>query len=198
MTGPAGTVRLRPALLADRERTWRWAADSDATSSMMGPPHFPDHPVMTLAEFERDYTDSFFAPEGDGYGRMFIVLEGDREVGCVSYDGLEDWHGIAELDAWIASSADQGRGIGSRAIALLAERLLEHPGVDALLVRPSARNARAVAAYRRAGFVPAEECVPPIPDSVLATGNDYADAVALVRVRRSAASRPSTSRAATR
>jgi diamine N-acetyltransferase len=150
---------------------------------MMGPPQFPDHPIPTWEEFCTDYSDRFFCPEGDGFGRIFVIGAGQREVGCISYDGLDKWHGLAELDIWIGSSANWGHGWGSMAIRDLSERLLRQPEVEYLIMRPSRRNARAIAAYRKAGFVFYDPALHQLPESVLTTGLDYADAVVLVLQR---------------
>lgn len=115
----------------------------------MGPRQFPDHPIPTWQEFCADYTNRFFDPEGDGFGRLFVIRAEQRKIGCISYDGLDNWRGIAELDIWIGSSADCGRGWGSQAIRELSSQLLRHPAVEFLIMRPSRRNARAIAAYQR-------------------------------------------------
>lgn len=172
---------LRPAALTEQRTVYRWLADSDATPMMMGPPLFPDHPTQTWKEFCADYSDLFFLPEGDGFGRLFVISAEQREIGCISYDGLDNWRGIAELDIWIGFSADWGRGWGSQAIRELSNQLLRHPEVEYLIMRPSRRNARAIAAYRKAGFAFYDPALHQLPESVLTTGLDYADAVILVR-----------------
>ena len=149
MSAP-GFLCLQPALLPDRLRAYAFLTQSDATRCMMGPPDFSDHPIPTWAEFCADYGEGFFTPAGDGHGRLYMIRSDSRDVGCISYDGLEDWKGIAELDVWIASSTDWGRGIGSRAVRELSQQVLSHEGVESLLMRPSARNGRAIAAYRKA------------------------------------------------
>jgi diamine N-acetyltransferase len=154
---------------------------------MLGPPEFPDSPVPTWEEFREDYSDSFFTPAGDGYGRVFIIAAEGRDIGCISYDGLQDWHGTAELDLWIASASDWGRGWGGAAIRQLSEFLLGYAAVSALLIRPSARNARAIAAYRRAGFEPYDPQRHPVSESDAQAGLDYEDAVVLVKTRDRAA-----------
>ncbi len=151
---------------------------------MMGPPQFPDHAVPTWEQFCADYADRFFCPQGDGFGRLFVIRANEREIGCISYDGLDNWHGIAELDIWIGSSADWGHGWGSLAIRELSSQLLRHPAVESLIMRPSRRNARAIAAYRKAGFVSYDAALHQLPESVLSTGLDYADAVVLVQNER--------------
>ena len=90
-------VVLRPASLDDRRRIYEWLVDSDATPMMMGPPQFPDHSIPTWEQFCADYADQFFLPNGDGSGRLFVIRANQREIGCISYDGLDNWHGIAEF-----------------------------------------------------------------------------------------------------
>lgn len=150
---------------------------------MMGPPQFPDHAIPTWEEFCADYSDRFFRPDGDGFGRLLVIRAEDRDIGCISYDGLNNWRGIAELDIWIGSSADWDRGWGSAAIRELSGRLLRHPAVEYLIMRPSRRNARAIAAYQKAGFASYDPALHQLPESVLSTGLDYADAVVLVQTR---------------
>ncbi|MGE3164557.1 MAG: GNAT family N-acetyltransferase [Planctomycetota bacterium] len=176
-------VVLRPADLSDRERVFEWCTASDATAAMIGPPEFPDHPVPTREEFFDDYHESFFDERGDGNGRVFVLEVAGRGVGCISYDGLRDWHGFAELDIWIASAVDQGRGWGSEAIRRLSGMLLDVDTVAGLVIRPSRRNVRAIAAYRRAGFVELDLGRHSLPESWLSEGLDYSDAVVLVRLR---------------
>lgn len=150
---------------------------------MMGPPQFPDHPIPTWGEFCADYADQFFRLEGDGFGRLFVICAKQRDIGCISYDGLDDWHGIAELDIWIASSVDWGHGWGSLAIRELSSRLLSYPTVGSLILRPSRRNSQAIAAYRKAGFVFYDAALHQLPESVLSTGLDYADSVVLAQTQ---------------
>ena len=179
----SAVVLLCPATLNDRRKVYRWLTTSDATPMMMGPPQFSDHLIPTWKEFCADYSDRFFCPAVDGFGRLFVIRATEREIGCISYDGLENWRGIAELDIWIGSSADWGHGWGSLAIRELSGRLLCHPAVESLILRPSRRNARAIAAYQKAGFVVYGPALHRLPESVLSEGLDYVDAVVLVLQR---------------
>lgn len=179
-------VVLRPAGRGDKRQVYDWLAHSDATPAMLGPPDFPDAPAPAWEAFDEDYDDSYFSPEGDGAGRMFVIEAEGRAIGCISYAGLEQWSGTAELDIWIASASDWGRGWGSAAIRQLSEYLLGYAAVSALLIRPSARNARAIAAYRRAGFEPFRPGAHPVSESAAREGLDYEDAVVLVKTRNAA------------
>ncbi len=173
--GRGTTLRLRQADLADRPAIYRWLAQSDATAEMMGPPRFPDCPVPTWEEFVDDYTDEAFEPSGPF--RLFVMVAGDRDIGAISHFTRER---ASEIDLWIADRSDWGHGHGVAAIRLLAADLFAGETVDALVIRPSARNARAIAAYRRAGFVPHDPDRHNVPCWVLTDGFDYDDAVVLV------------------
>ncbi len=59
---------------------------------------------------------------------------------------------LAELDIWLRSEGDTGNGYGPDALAALTEHLQSTLGVSTFLLRPSARNRRAIRAYQKAGF----------------------------------------------
>jgi RimJ/RimL family protein N-acetyltransferase len=145
-------LSLRPALPPDREKIHEWLCRSDITACVMGPPLYPDHPVPTLEEFARDYHDSFFGPEGDGRGRVFLIVAQGEEVGAIGYDLLDREKDRVVLDIWMRSERFCGRGHGSRALDALVRHLRATYGVGTFIISPSARNGRAVAAYRKAGF----------------------------------------------
>lgn len=171
---------LRPAASTDRRQVYNWLVASDATASIMGPPRFPDYPVPEWEKFCADYSEHFFLPDGDGYGRVFILGVGGREIGYISYYGLNNWHGLAELEICIGASADCGRGWGSLAIRQLADELFTRPAVHGLIVRPSRRNRRAIAACRKAGFVHYDSRLHELPAWVFSVGLNYRDAVVLL------------------
>ncbi|MCY4541884.1 MAG: GNAT family protein [Rhodobacteraceae bacterium] len=170
-------IELRGAELADRERIYRWLAHSDATAEMMGPPRFSDHPVPTYAEFCEDYGDSFFACNDDE--RLFVISVQGRDIGAVS---LSVCDGAAELDIWIASRRHWGRRFGPAAIEAVTALLERQRRVAAIVMRPSSRNARAIASYGRSGFEPYDSLRHKVPAWCLESGFDYDDAVVLVRM----------------
>ena len=168
-------LHLRPATPGDRRQIYEWLAKSDATAQMMGPPDYPDHPVPDYDEFSADYDDGALAAEGDF--RLFVLVAEGKEIGVIHYWVRDS---IAEIDLWIGSRENWGRGYGSSAIRLVAA-MLEEQGVAAMMIiRPSARNIRAIAAYRKAGFVFHDPARHEVPGWCLTDGLDYADAVLLV------------------
>jgi len=173
----AGKTDLRPAVIEDRPYLYQSMACSDATPEMMGLPRFPDHPVPDYPTFCEDFDDAAFADEGSS--RPFIITTAGRDIGAACYTIRGRF---AELDIWIAARRDWGQGHGIRALEQLIT-LLDAAGlIDGAIMRPSARNARAIAVYRKAGFVLFDNQVHQLPAWCLDGGEDYTDAVVMVRL----------------
>jgi aminoglycoside 6'-N-acetyltransferase len=66
--------------------------------------------------------------------------------------------GARGIDTFIGSSADQGRGLGSTYLRLLAARLKDE-GVPALGIDPDPGNTAAITAYGKVGFRPHHEAM---------------------------------------
>lgn len=152
MNIPGTGIRLMPAREADRRKIYRWLCKSDLTSSMMGPPENPEHPVPTWKEFCDQYPLSFFNSSGDGTGRVFIIVADSEEVGTVGYDLLDAKRDRVVLDIWMKAERYCGHGYGSDALNALSLCLNKNYGIRNFLISPSARNKRAIAAYKKAGF----------------------------------------------
>lgn len=89
-------IALIPAAPQDRIRVYEWLTRSDLTSSMVGPPDFPDHPVPSWEEFCEDYADYFFDGSEPYKGRSFLIEYGDVTAGHINYAYDEKEH-VAEL-----------------------------------------------------------------------------------------------------
>lgn len=178
---PRDLPLLRPAVPGDRRRVYSWLVDSDATRAIMGPPHFPEYPVPGWEKFCADYSEHFFLPEGDGYGRIFILCMEGRELGYIGYFGLNNWRGVAELEICIASSADWGQGWGSGAIGQLSKKLLAHSTVESVVSRPSRRSRRVIAAFRKAGFDLYDARSHRLPTWIFSVGLNYRDVVIMLK-----------------
>ncbi|MHC5212615.1 MAG: GNAT family N-acetyltransferase [Planctomycetota bacterium] len=163
---PALQPDLQPDLVLHAARpehrrvVYHWMAASDVTPSMMGPPTYPDLPVPSWQEFADDYLPHFFDGTAPERGRSFLIMTEGEAVGHVSHSGLarggpEDAprnRTFCELDVWMASLAHCGRGLGSAAVRLLARHVEATLRPDDLIMRPAARNPRAIGAYEKAGF----------------------------------------------
>lgn len=158
MNGPTilgKLIVLRPATADDRRDIYEWLAHSDVARFLAGPPLYPEIPTQTWEEFLDDYTPNYFNDSAPLMGRCFMILAGGKAVGQINYGqilGPENDRRV-ELDIWMRSESDCGRGYGPDALDALCRYLNREFGVGEFLVRPSARNPRAIRAYEKAGFV---------------------------------------------
>ena len=118
----------------------------------MGPPEFTENPVPTWEEFLSDYQDHFFDGSRPQTGRSFIIEHDGEVVGHTNYQ-IDEERAFAELDIWMRDSFCCSHGWGSQAIDLLCDLVHESFGINEFILRPSARNVRAIRSYARAGFV---------------------------------------------
>jgi RimJ/RimL family protein N-acetyltransferase len=153
MTIRGSVVTLRPAEESDRRDIYRWLAESDVTPSMMGPPLYPGSPPPTWEEFCADYGPRFFDGTTPEVARSYVVEAGGVAVGHVNYEASGRSGRIMELDIWLRCEDVTGRGYGPDALIALTRHLHEAHGVTEFLIGPSGRNARAIKAYAKAGFV---------------------------------------------
>jgi RimJ/RimL family protein N-acetyltransferase len=171
-----GLVTLRPGRPEDKRAIFEWLALSDVTPSMMGPPLFPDNPPPSWEEFRDDYKEHYFDGSEPEQGRIYVIEAGDRAVGAISYSPGGAGDAGFELDIWMRAEEECGKGYGPDALLSLCRHLESVFGPRELVIRPSARNRRAVAAYEKAGFSP----VAPGEEEMYGPG-EYTDAVTLVR-----------------
>ena len=146
------TIELRPAQESDRKKIYKWLTQSNLTPSMMGPPEYSDHPIPSWEEFCEDYTLSFFNTSGDGKGRNYIIVVNNEEIGTIGYDLLDKNKNRAVLDIWMSDEKYCGHGYGSNALDTLCKYIHKTYGITNFIISPSARNKRAIAAYKKAGF----------------------------------------------
>ncbi len=80
-------------------------------------------------------------------------MASQTDVGVVCYNALRS-DNVTDVDIWLRSEADCGRGFGSDALLTLTDYINKEFAVTHVAVSPSARNHRAIAAYKKAGFHP--------------------------------------------
>jgi len=131
-------TEIRPTTEADAPLLAGWHADPDVA-------RYWDGETFTVEEMRARLA----RPAVDAY----IVEAAGAPIGY-----LQAWRGeggACGLDMFLIPSA-RGRGYGPDAARALAENL-RGEGWEGLIVDPYLWNERAVAAWRRAGFVPVEE-----------------------------------------
>lgn len=149
-------IYLKEAILDDRKKAYEWLHYSDFSpflNELMG---YSPETIPTLSEFEKDYKNFYFNDSNPEKGRAYIIMlkenDNDEEIGFISYTGLGLVEGIAELDIWLKSLDYTGKGYGTSALKILSQKLLKS-GFHTLIIRPCAKNIRAVKSYKKIGFV---------------------------------------------
>jgi len=161
-------IELIPATIDDKQQIYEWCFHSETTKCHAGPPDYPEAPIATAEEFFRGnggYEDYYFTGKRPQDGRGFLIIHGDEPVGFVSYASFHLNPGVSELDIWMNSETHCGKGFGTDALVALSEHLRQTFGKHTLIMRPSAKNERAVRAYNKAGFTvsdkPIDTFMPP-------------------------------------
>ncbi|MEP6608904.1 MAG: GNAT family N-acetyltransferase [Burkholderiaceae bacterium] len=183
MTIVAGQrLSLRRARLLDRPRIHEWVTESDLTSNTLGPPLYPERPIPTLDEFSAEYVNTHFDGTRPYEGRMFVIVAGGDEIGCIFHGPVDLLNDVVELDIWLAERRWTSRGLGSEALVLLADWMQANYGVNRFLVRPSRRNVRALRAMRRAGFRETDLLAKEVIEKLHLRLGSYTDEILLFRI----------------
>jgi RimJ/RimL family protein N-acetyltransferase len=106
-------------------------------------------------EFEwaqiRDEEDHFFGSE-PGKSKYLLIEYQSEIIGTISHTHHDGKIESFELDMWLRSTQYTGKGIGSTAINILIDYLLQQYSVNIFIIRPWIRNKRAIRAYEKCGF----------------------------------------------
>jgi len=146
-------VKIKPTTPTDKMKIFDWLTNSNLTAEMLGEPKFPDNPIPSWKEFDKDYLSYYFDGTEPEKGRCFIIEYHDIEVGQINYNRVVDKTKTAEIDIWLADKKYAGRGIGTAAIRHLCRHLFEYFDYKKIIIQPSGRNINAIKSYTKAGFV---------------------------------------------
>lgn len=169
-------IQLKPATPSDKRMVFEWLTNSNLTPDMLGWPHYPETKIPTWDEFDEDYVDHYFDDSAPLSGRCFIIWYKGNAVGQINYNAIDLVTKSTELDIWLSDVKYTGKGLGTEAIQRLCAYLFQTFGCEQILICPSLRNRRAIAAYEKAGFVLTNL----YPDD---DAKEYADQVVLIKYR---------------
>jgi len=146
----AGLVNIRYAEIRDYESVYRWLFFSDFSEYLTG---ISTANLPSFEEFKKDYESYFFDGSAPEKGRSYIITLDDKEdIGHISYTSYHLLKGIAEFDIWLSDLKYTGKGYGTKAISLLAEKIFKE-GYQKIIIRPVKTNIRAIRSYQKAGFI---------------------------------------------
>ena len=150
-------ISLTPATMTDRQNVYNWCFHSETTKSHSGPPDYPDVYIPTFEEFCADYYyDYFFTGTAPQDGMGFILTYKEEPVGFISCCSFHMKPHMSELDLWMNSETNCGKGYGTDALITLMAYLAREMGIREFIIRPSIKNTRAVRSYKKAGFEKSE------------------------------------------
>lgn len=143
-------ISLRPMLLSERRKFFRWATHSDATDWWYGDLYGDDIPGYE--GFKLDWSEAYFDLKKPEQGQCYVILFQGEEVGQINYNPISRADRATEMDILIANKKFYGKGIGSDAIRLLSCYLFEALQVSRIRIEVVRQNERAFHAYQKAGF----------------------------------------------
>ncbi|QRK11568.1 GNAT family N-acetyltransferase [Archangium violaceum] len=138
-------IRLVPAL-PEHVDVWKAMREEPVSRRMM-----PLEPATRESLLKRilESTSDLSDPKATSF-RWMVELEG-RIIGTVAARELSRFHGRVEI-GYMLSSAYHGRGIGTRAVTWVLERLFEWPFLHRVWLTTAADNLASQGLARKLGF----------------------------------------------
>lgn len=143
---------IRHALINEKRKTYEWMCLSDTATAHMGGKEFSENPIPTWEEFQKAFEDFYYTEIDRASGSVMIISDGDKEIGCTCYACFHLHRQMAELDIWLKSESECGKGIGTQALKDTINYLNKELDINKFLIRPSEKNIRAIKSYQKAGF----------------------------------------------
>ncbi len=137
-----GPVTLSPLEPGHADAMFRWTSDPEVADGLG---------LRNAAT--REGTEAWIAHAlGDDSVHAFAIHAGDEHVGMVVLDRMDRAAATTRLHIYVGEPSARGRGVGRRAVELAVERAFGDYGLRTVWLVVHSTNARAIAAYRRAGF----------------------------------------------
>ncbi|MCM1991276.1 GNAT family N-acetyltransferase [Oceanirhabdus seepicola] len=114
------------------------------------------HPAPSWEEFAEE-PDSLFSGEPHDEGNYLLIKVNGEVIGAISYAFNNGKLNSAELDIWISSTKNIGKGYGTEAIKSVIEFVNSHYNIKIFIIRPWVKNSNAIKAYKKVGFKEIEE-----------------------------------------
>ncbi len=146
-------ISIRHATVAEKEKTYRWLCLSDTAGLHMGEPNYPEAPIPDWEQFQKDFEDFYYQIDRRDLGAVMIISNDGDEIGCLCYACFHLNPKSAELDIWLNQLEHCGKGLGTTALKELVAYLQLELGIERFIIRPAAKNSRAIRAYEKAGFI---------------------------------------------
>lgn len=146
-------IQLRPAVLSDKPRLFRWLSELSFSSINMDSSdagNATDH----IKRLKRGLRDSHFIEEKKWLSRCFTIQCESRhfyyDVGAVGYTKLGIGN-VVEIIVFLKNPKLYGYGFGTYALKMMIAEI-NNLGFDFAIARIPVENIRAARAFEKAGF----------------------------------------------
>lgn len=139
-------VRLRELRVTDLEQLFTWINDRELVQL-----NAPFRPISTTEH--RQWFEGVLQQRDD---RLFFMIEErstSTTIGSCQLLDIDRQSRSCELQIRIGESTYHGRGLGTQAVELLCLHAFTNLGLHRVQLHVFATNARAIRAYRKAGFI---------------------------------------------
>ena len=144
-------TRLRAKTAADAERDYQWQTDAeimhlDATMPL----------EITFTRYLIEYRQSL--REHSPTRRLFAIeTMGGEHIGNLSYYGINEDEGRAELGIMIGQRDYRDKGYGTDAVNTLLRHIFNHTSLRRITLKTLPENIRAQKCFLKCGFTPSGE-----------------------------------------
>lgn len=146
-----GKTRLRAKTTADAERDYRWQSDAEMALLDATPPL-----RMTFSRYLAAYRQALGAPSPTRQIFAVETLSGEH-IGNLSYYGINEEKGEAELGVMIGQRGYLGKGYGRDAISTILRHIFSQTNLRRITLKTLKGNIRAQKCFIKCGFVPSGE-----------------------------------------
>ena len=138
------SIHLRPLQLEDTDEILRWRNQPFVRS------HFIYQQDFTRAGHLHWFGEQLLS--GSAMQFLIVANADERHLGSIYLRDIDWMHQKAEFGIFLWSVEDAGHGIGTEAARLLLRYAFDSLHLHRVYLRVFADNARAIAAYQKAGF----------------------------------------------
>lgn len=118
-----------------------------------------NHPAPTWEEFNEE-TDELYSGTPNQYGAYLLIKINGLVIGSISYTLLNGKINCVELDIWISSTTNTGKGYGTEALTIMMDFIKSYYHIQTFIIRPWIKNINAIKAYKKCGFKEIDEFNP--------------------------------------
>ncbi len=143
----SNNLKLKFANIEDRRTIYNMLISPEIIHFMFN----ESHPAPTWEEFCEE-NESCYSGNPSRNGSYILIEYKNEIIGSISYACEYLKIPYCELDIWMGSVRNTGKGLGTEAINRIIEFINSEYDIKHFLIRPWNRNINAIKAYKKCGF----------------------------------------------